>query len=44
MIVRGGLTAGRLSVHYAAALDILRFVEAAFERRPSVFYTRPPHV
>jgi Trypsin-like peptidase domain len=44
IIVRGGLTAGRLSIHYAAALDILRFVEAAFERRPSVFYTRPPHV
>jgi hypothetical protein len=37
-------TAGRLSVHYAAALDILRFVDAAFECRPSVFYTRPPHV
>jgi Trypsin-like peptidase domain len=44
MIVRGGLTAGRFSVHYAGALDILRFAEAAFERRQSVFYTRPPHV
>jgi hypothetical protein len=42
MIVRGGLTAGRLSVHYAEASDILRFAEAAFERQASVFYTKPP--
>ena len=44
MIIRGGLTAGRLNVHYAGALDILRYAEAVFEGKQSVFYTRPPHV
>jgi Trypsin-like peptidase domain len=44
MIIRGGLTAGRLNVHYAGALDILRYAEAVFEGRQSVSYTRPPHV
>ena len=44
MIIRGGLGAGRLNVHYAGASDILRFAEAVFERRQSLFYTRPPHV
>ncbi len=33
MVVRGSFTAGRLSVYYAEASDILRFAEGAVERR-----------
>jgi hypothetical protein len=38
MIVRGGLTAGRLNVHYAEASDILRFAEAAFEQTKRILH------
>lgn len=42
MVLRGGLSAGRLSVLYAEAFDILRFVEAVSEGKPDTFYVKHP--
>jgi hypothetical protein len=40
MVVRGGLRAGRLRLHYAEAFDLLRFVESAAAGLPTTYYTK----
>jgi hypothetical protein len=38
--MRGGFWDGRLTVWYVEAFDMLRFVQAASEGRPSNFYLK----